>query len=78
MERGPINPGDAVNLSSLPRYQVLAGFKIMEELGLIEVIYSKGSHKVYKISNKGETILKLIKEGKQFDLIIKEGEEEKD
>jgi predicted transcriptional regulator len=56
-DRGATNAGDIVNLTGLPRYYVLAAFQVLHELGYVELIYSKGSHKVYRISNKGTEFL---------------------
>ncbi len=56
-KRGAANPGDIVSETGLPRYLVLAAFHVLHELGLIELIYSKGSHKVYRVSEKGKEYL---------------------
>ncbi|HEU97688.1 MAG TPA: hypothetical protein ENO36_02385 [Fervidicoccus fontis] len=56
-EKEAANAGDIVNLTGLPRYYVLAAFQILYELGYIELIYSKGSHKVYRITEKGLSFL---------------------
>ncbi len=55
--RGPLSPGDVVAITGLPRYKVLAVFTCLEELGLVEKIYSKGNHKVYQLSYIGRLIL---------------------
>ncbi|AFH43200.1 transcriptional regulator [Fervidicoccus fontis] len=56
-EKGTANPGEIASITGLPRYYVLAAFQILKELGYVELIYSKGSHKVYKLSEKGSSIL---------------------
>jgi predicted transcriptional regulator len=56
-EKEAANPGDIVMSTGLPRYLVLAAFQILEELGFIKLIYHRGSHKVYKLSEKGEEYL---------------------
>lgn len=56
-EKGAANAGDIVNSTGLPRYYVLAAFQILHELGYIELIYSKGSHKVYRITDLGKDFL---------------------
>jgi len=65
--RDAANAGDIVNMTGLPRYYVLAAFQILKELGFIELIYSKGSHKVYRISEKGLNFLEgnAIKEASE-------------
>ncbi len=56
-EKGAANPGDIVAVTGLPRYLVLASFQVLYELGYIDLIYSKGSHKVYKPGEKGIELL---------------------
>ena len=51
--KGASNPGDIVAETGLPRYLVLAAFQILHDLGYIKLVYNKGSHKVYVISDKG-------------------------
>jgi DNA-binding IclR family transcriptional regulator len=55
--RGLLAPGDAASQLGAPRYKVLAAFHCLEELGLIEAIYKRGSYKVYKVSRLGEAVL---------------------
>ncbi|AWR94650.1 winged helix-turn-helix domain-containing protein [Acidianus brierleyi] len=68
---GALNPGEVVVKTKLPRYEILAAFHILEELGLIETIYSKGSHKVYRLTNKGEEILDGLEKGNIIDFVVK-------
>jgi len=68
---GALNPGEVVVKTKLPRYEILAAFHILEELGLIETIYSKGSHKVYRLTGKGEEILEGLEKGSTIDFIVK-------
>ncbi|WP_338599662.1 hypothetical protein V6M85_10375 [Sulfolobus tengchongensis] len=68
---GAVNPGDAVIRTGLPRYEVLALFHILEELGLIEPIYSKGSHKAFRLTKKGEEVLEGLKKGYEISIVVK-------
>ncbi|BCU68680.1 hypothetical protein HS7_21170 [Sulfolobales archaeon HS-7] len=74
VNREVLNPGEAVVITSLPRYEVLAYFHIMEELDLIECIYSRGSHKVYQLTDKGKEVLDGMKEGKIIDVVVRESD----
>ncbi|MEB2836218.1 MAG: hypothetical protein GSR80_000240 [Desulfurococcales archaeon] len=56
---GMASPGDMVAVTGMPRYLVLSAFKFMEELGLVDVVYSKGSHRIYRISVLGERLLNI-------------------
>ncbi len=56
-ERGLLAPGDAASQLRAPRYRVLAAFHCLEELGLVEAVYKRGSYKVYRISHLGEEVL---------------------
>lgn len=72
---GAVNPGEVVIRTKIPRYEVLAIFHILEGLGLIETIYSKGSHKVYKLTQKGEEILDALEKGYEIDIVTKESKD---
>jgi len=58
LEKKALAPGDAVALTGEPRYRVLASFQCLEELGLIEKVYSRGTYKIYQLSMTGEKLLK--------------------
>jgi hypothetical protein len=58
LEKRALAPGDAVSLTGEPRYRVLASFQCLEELGLIEKVYSRGTYKIYQLSMVGEKLLK--------------------
>jgi|ECHvirMinimDraft_2_1075157.scaffolds.fasta_scaffold12338_1 predicted transcriptional regulator len=70
------NPGEVVIKTKLPRYEVLAAFHILEELDLVEVVYSKGSHKVYQLTNKGLEVLEALKRGEEVEITHKTKKEE--
>ncbi len=57
-ERGTLAPGDVVSLTGEPRYKVLAAFHCLEELGLIEKVYARGTYKIYQITLLGRELLK--------------------
>ena len=59
---GPKAPGDMVVSLGAPRYRVLAAFHCLEELGLATTIYSKGSYKIYQITEQGRSLLRLAQE----------------
>ncbi|BBG24601.1 hypothetical protein [Sulfuracidifex tepidarius] len=67
---GHVNPGDVVAKSGLPRYEILSMFHILEGLGLIETIYSRGSHKVYRLTKKGAEILDGLENGYNVEMTI--------
>ncbi|MCE4614707.1 MAG: ArsR family transcriptional regulator [Desulfurococcales archaeon] len=57
LQNSPKAPGDVVSETRLPRYLVLASFRCLEELGLIETLYSRGSYKLYVLTEKGQGFL---------------------
>jgi DNA-binding IclR family transcriptional regulator len=69
-ELGVAGPGDLVASTRLPRYRVLAIVKCLEELGLIEAIYVKGSYKVYRVSIIGTKLLESVASGASLREII--------
>ncbi|MET1102026.1 MAG: hypothetical protein ABWW69_06100 [Pyrodictiaceae archaeon] len=58
-----VSPGDIASETGLPRYMVLAAFQCLEALGVIEMVYSKGNHKLYAARPVASELLKLLKEG---------------
>ncbi|EHP68586.1 MAG: hypothetical protein RXS23_07135 [Metallosphaera yellowstonensis] len=71
ISEGALNPGEVVLRTRLPRYEVLAIFHVLEGLGLIETIYSKGSHKVYTLTQRGEEVLEGLSKGGTLEVKIK-------
>ncbi len=57
LQGSPKAPGDVVAETRLPRYLVLASFRCLEELGFIKTLYSKGSYKLYVLTERGEQFL---------------------
>ncbi|BCS91807.1 hypothetical protein L3N51_00313 [Metallosphaera sp. J1] len=68
---GALNPGEVVIKTGLPRYEVLAIFHVLEGIGLVETIYSKGSHKVYRLTEKGKEVLRGLEKGEILDVRTK-------
>ncbi len=54
---GVAGPGDLVAKTGMPRYLVLSTFRCLEELGLVELVYAKGTHRAYKLSTLGLRLL---------------------
>ena len=73
-----VTPGDVVSLTGLPRYEVLATFHVLEALGLIELMNAKGNYRVYKLSNLGERLLKVLEDSSEFMIDINLVEEEQE
>lgn len=59
---GPTSPGDAVISLGAPRYRVLSAFHCLEELGLVSALYSRGTYKIYTITERGRMLLKAAQE----------------
>ncbi|BAN90750.1 hypothetical protein [Aeropyrum camini] len=74
-ENGVLTPGDAVRVVSAPRYKILAAFQMLEELGLAETIYSRGSHKVFTLTSLGRKVLIAIESGLTLRGLLEEGVE---
>ena len=58
-----VSPGDVVVRTRLPRYEVLAAFHVLEALGVIEEVYSKGNHKLYSPRPIAKQLLEVLEEG---------------
>ena len=68
---GALNPGEVVVKTGLPRYEVLAIFHVLEGIGLVETIYSQGSHKVYRLTDKGKEVLEGLEKGEILEVRTK-------
>uniref|UniRef100_A0A7J2T9Y1 ArnR1-like winged helix-turn-helix domain-containing protein n=1 Tax=Ignisphaera aggregans TaxID=334771 RepID=A0A7J2T9Y1_9CREN len=68
------SPSDVISSTGLPRYEVLASFHILEALNIIEVVYVRGNYKLYKLSELGKKLLEALSNSKEFDVVIKYGE----
>ncbi|MCE4601025.1 MAG: hypothetical protein F7C38_05610 [Desulfurococcales archaeon] len=60
-ERGALAPGDVVSITGEPRYRVLAAFHCLEELGLIDKMYERGTYKIYQVTVLGKELLRQAK-----------------
>lgn len=69
-ELGVAGPGDLVSSTRLPRYRVLSIVRCLEELGLIEAIYAKGSYKVYRVTGAGVKLLESVAAGAELRDIV--------
>ena len=58
-----VSPGDVVVRTGLPRYEVLGAFHVLEALGVIEAVYSRGNHKLYSPRPVAEKLLEVLEEG---------------
>ncbi len=69
---GPSTPGDTVAAVGAPRYRVLAAFHCLEEMGLVVPLYSKGTYKIYQISELGRILLRAAASTGGLSLAIQE------
>ncbi len=67
-------PGDIVTATGLPRYEVLAALHVFEELGIIELVISKGNYKVYRLTKLGEKLYKALEISESPVLDVELGE----
>jgi len=70
LEQRPLSASDVVSLTSLPRYKVLAYIQILEALGFLEKVYSKGTYRVYMLSDLGRDALKALKTTNTIRLVV--------
>lgn len=81
-EAGIAGPGDIVIATGKPRYLVLSTLKILEELGFVEAVYSRGTHRIYRVSALGLLVLEAGLKGLRdaveagLKVISEEGPEE--
>lgn len=69
---GPVSPSDVVTKTGLPRYIVLASFHILEALGIVKLIYGRGTYKVYVLSEVGMQVLNNLKKDNDEPVFLTE------
>jgi len=74
---GYASPGDVVVATGKPRYLVLSALKLLEELGFVEPIYSRGTHKIYRVSRLGRFVMEVgldeLRRVVEAELEVREG-----
>lgn len=60
------SPSDVIAVTGLPRYEVLAAFHVLEALGIVEVVYTRGNYKIYRLSETGKKLLDILLTNKKF------------
>ena len=70
-ESGPMSPGDVAQRLGIPKYKALVMVSCLSEMGLLEAIYVKGSYKIYRVSDVGESLIPLLESGSEVKAIIK-------
>ena len=63
-------PSDIIAQTGLPRYEVLASFHILEALGIVSIVYSRGNYKLYSLTDIGRELLEVLNSGKEFRLRV--------
>ena len=61
---------DIVVATKLPRYRVLAYVQLLEAFGFIERIYSKGTYRVYSLTDLGKRLLEVLRKGLDFKINV--------
>ncbi|MCE4604818.1 MAG: helix-turn-helix domain-containing protein [Aeropyrum sp.] len=69
----PASPGDLARRVDIPRYKVLSLMQALEELGLVEAVYSRGSYKIYVLSELGRSLLLSMERGVELRSVIELG-----
>lgn len=65
------SPSDIISATGLPRYEVLAAFHILDALGLVEPVYTRGNYKLYRLTNEGSKVIEALSSGKKIIVEIK-------
>ncbi|AEM37893.1 hypothetical protein Pyrfu_0021 [Pyrolobus fumarii 1A] len=60
VEKETVTPGDVVVETGLPRYEVLAAFHFLEALGVVRLVYWKGSYKIYTGTEYARLLLEAL------------------
>jgi len=70
LEQRPLSASDVVSLTGLPRYKVLAYMQILEALGFLEKVYSRGTYRVYTLSDLGRDALEVLRTTNTIKLVV--------
>lgn len=63
-------PDDVVAATGLPRYKVLAYMQLLEALGFLDKVYSRGTYRVYTLSGLGRELLGVLRSNSVVHLVI--------
>ncbi|MEM3974106.1 MAG: hypothetical protein QW320_07060 [Ignisphaera sp.] len=67
------SPSDVIAVTGLPRYEVLAAFHVLEALSIVEVVYTRGNYKIYRLSETGKKLLDILLTNKKFTFATADG-----
>ena len=70
LSQGPASASDVVSTTRLPRYKVLSYIQLLEGLGFIRRLYSRGTYKIYSLTELGRRLLEAIREGISFRIEV--------
>ncbi len=71
VEKETVTPGDVVVETGLPRYEVLAAFHFLEALGVVRLIYWKGSYKIYASTRYARLLLEALSEPEPLEALAR-------
>ncbi len=67
-----MSPGDVAQKLGIPKYKALSLVSCLSEMGFLEPLYSRGSYKIYRLSELGEALLQEVEGGRELRDIIEE------
>ncbi len=67
-----MSPGDVAQKLGVPKYKALSLVSCLSEMGLLEPLYSKGSYKIYRLSELGSALLDEIEAGRSLRDLLEE------
>ena len=70
LESKAMSASDVVAATGLPRYKVLAYMQLLEALGFLDKVYSRGTYRVYTLSGLGRELLGVLRSNGVVHLVI--------
>lgn len=65
-----MSASDVVASTGLPRYKVLAYMQLLEALGFLDKVYSRGTYRVYTLSKLGRDLLDVLRSNGVVHLVV--------
>lgn len=70
LESKAMSASDVVAATGLPRYKVLAYMQLLEALGFLDKVYSRGTYRVYTLSGLGRELLGVLRSSGVVHLVV--------
>lgn len=73
MRAEPFTPGDVASSTGMPKCEVLAALRVLEELGIVESAAQGGARDSYRLTRLGEKLYRALELVESLELGVEPG-----